>query len=121
MKDKITQIHKEYIPNSKQVFWEFQKEIERINQLSGWLPTEADLESKWFIPAKIALVHSEVSELLEGVRNKDHDNQLEEIADIFIRLFDLCSNMKIYDIPIWIENKIQKNEKRSFKHDGKTV
>jgi NTP pyrophosphatase (non-canonical NTP hydrolase) len=40
--------------------------------------------------AKLALVHSEVTEVLEALRkNQGNDKVTEEFADIFIRCFDL--------------------------------
>jgi NTP pyrophosphatase (non-canonical NTP hydrolase) len=48
-----------------------------------------------FILSKLALVHSEVSEVLEAVRKEKGDQQVvEEMADIIIRLLDLYSGMK---------------------------
>jgi NTP pyrophosphatase (non-canonical NTP hydrolase) len=105
----------------EQVFWDLQKEIDRVNYLNGWSPTQEDLDNKWFIPAKIALIHSEATELLEGYRNNDFENQKEEIADIFIRLFDVCTNLGIWGIEKEILKKIKKNEKRGHKHGGKKI
>ena len=68
-----------------------------------------------------ALLHSEVTEILEGYRNDDHANVIEEIADTFIRLFDLCSNINHYDIETSIADKLRKNLKRGIKHGGKKV
>lgn len=48
-----------------------------------------------FILAKLALIHSEVSEVLEAVRKeKGHDAIMEEFCDIFIRSFDLIQAMR---------------------------
>ena len=45
---------------------------------------------------KIALVHSEVTEVLEAIRkNKGSKEVVEEMADIIIRLLDLYSAMHI--------------------------
>lgn len=43
---------------------------------------------------KLALVHSEVTEVLEAIRkNKGSENVVEEMADIIIRLLDLYAAM----------------------------
>lgn len=43
-----------------------------------------------FVLAKLALIHSEVSEVLEAYRKQQgSDKILEEFADIFIRTYDL--------------------------------
>jgi NTP pyrophosphatase (non-canonical NTP hydrolase) len=48
-----------------------------------------------FVLAKLALVHSEVSEVLEAVRKQQGDDKVvEEMADIIIRLLDLYAGMK---------------------------
>lgn len=48
-----------------------------------------------FVLSKLALVHSEVSEVLEAVRKEKGDQQVvEEMADIIIRLLDLYAGMK---------------------------
>ena len=43
---------------------------------------------------KLALVHSEVTEVLEAIRkNKGSENTVEEMADVIIRLLDLYAAM----------------------------
>ena len=41
----------------------------------------------------VALVHSEVSEALEGFRNRDMENVVEELADVKIRLHDFAQGL----------------------------
>lgn len=66
----------------------------------------------------LALIHSEVSEALEADREGDTKNFAEELADVVIRVFDLCGSRKI-DLGKEIEKKMAKNEKREYKHGGK--
>ncbi len=100
------------------------EEARRINDLNGWtFPKnghELFYNDNYFIPTKLCLIHSEVSEALEAFRISDGENFGEEIADIFIRLFDLCSVL-VPDIEEQINKKLEKLEKRSFKHGGKRV
>ncbi len=63
----------------------------------------------------IALIHSEVSEALEADRKGDYDNFVEEIADVCIRIFDLCGSMGI-DLNKAIEEKMEINHGREYKH-----
>ncbi len=63
----------------------------------------------------LMLVVTEVAEAMEGYRHQDHDNFREELADTFIRLFDLCGGMNI-DIQAEIAKKAEKNKARPYKH-----
>lgn len=82
----------------------YRDEFEALNDLkqrcyaasanAGWWDY-SDVEREWAYPTKIALIHSEVSEMLEGLRKglpDDHlpNRSMEEVeaADILIRLFD---------------------------------
>lgn len=74
---------------------------------AGWWdrPTDGDKilsQDVELYAAKIALIHSEVSEMLEGLRKGLRDNHLPlysaeevEAADIFIRLADYCGKRNI--------------------------
>lgn len=63
----------------------------------------------------LMLIVTEISEAMEGYRMRDKENFNEEIADTFIRLFDLCGGLKI-DIEKEIMKKMEKNKKRPYKH-----
>jgi NTP pyrophosphatase (non-canonical NTP hydrolase) len=74
----------------------------------------------------IAIMHSELSEALEGLRHNnppsDHIPQFtiieEEMADVIIRIMDAAQafNWRIAEA---IQAKIQFNLTRAFKHGGK--
>jgi NTP pyrophosphatase (non-canonical NTP hydrolase) len=68
---------------------------------------------------KIALIHSEVSEALEGIRKSQFDAHLPhrqagevELADALIRIFDLAGFMK-YDLEAAYREKRAYNEIRA--------
>ncbi len=61
------------------------------------------------------LIVTELSEAMDAYRTRDEDNFREEIADAFIRLFDLCGGMDI-DICREIARKSEKNKARLYKH-----
>lgn len=83
-----------------------------IAQSKGWH------EEKRETGTILALIHSEVSEALEADRKGDNENFAEELADIVIRVFDLCGSRNI-DLGTEIEKKMKKNEQREYKHGGK--
>lgn len=64
------------------------------NRVAGWWDGEPTTET---YATKIALIHSEVSEMLEGLRKGTDDDHLKgelmehvEAADVLIRLLDYC-------------------------------
>jgi NTP pyrophosphatase (non-canonical NTP hydrolase) len=63
----------------------------------------------------LMLVVTELAEAMESYRVQDDANFREEIADTFIRLFDLCGGLNI-DITQEIIKKAEKNKKRPYKH-----
>ncbi len=63
----------------------------------------------------LMLVVTEVGEAMEGYRKQDTENFREELADTFIRLFDLCGGLGI-DIQAEIIKKAEKNKSRPYKH-----
>lgn len=75
-----------------------------------------------FMLAKLALVHSEVSEVLEAMRKQmDEEKVVEEIADVLIRLLDFYQGAKTCG---WVtssldevyEKKMAKNKERPKMH-----
>lgn len=71
-----------------------------------------------FVPTKLALIASEVSEALEAHRTKDDAHIAEELADVVIRTMDLSEALGI-DLAEAILKKAKANEARSFKHGDK--
>lgn len=73
---------------------------------------------------RIALIHSELSEALEGLRKPeaahsdkiDRANIVEELADIVIRTFDFAGFLHI-DLASAIMDKILFNASRPYKHN----
>jgi NTP pyrophosphatase (non-canonical NTP hydrolase) len=67
------------------------------------------------ISTRLMLIVAEVSEALEGLRKNDAENFREELADVAIRLFDLCGGLDI-DLETEIITKMAINKTRSYKH-----
>ena len=71
---------------------------------------------------KLALVHSEVTEVLEAIRkNKGSQEIVEEIADILIRTLDLYAAMRNatfveHSLDEILFNKMEKNKARPKLH-----
>ena len=67
------------------------------------------------IATRLMLIVSELGEALEALRHDDRDNFREELADVAIRLADLCGGLCI-DLEAEILKKMRKNKTREYKH-----
>jgi len=71
---------------------------------------------------KLALVHSEVTEVLEAIRkNQGSEKVVEEMADVIIRLLDIYAAMRneeelIHSLDEVLESKLNKNKERPKLH-----
>lgn len=89
---------------------------------SGWwnnLQTGEDLRGNRNVPELLCLIHSEVSEAMEGHRKNLMDDKLPhrkmievELADAAIRIFDMAGGMG-YDLAGAIAEKLQYNASRA--------
>lgn len=100
---------------------ELGKEIVKINTANGWnVLKPEEWADTYKIPGVLALIHSEVSEALEGFRHDDKENFAEELADVIIRVLDCSAGLGI-DIDAVITAKLEKNKARGYHHGGKRV
>lgn len=88
----------------------------RASKEAGWWPENPDIET---YATKIALIHSETSEMLEGLRKGKPDDHLPqysaeavEAADLFIRLADYCGARNI-DLALMVQKKMRYNAERA--------
>ena len=89
---------------------------------SGWwndLATGEDLRGKKNVGELLCLVHSEISEAMEGARKNLQDDKLPhrkaidvELADAVIRIFDMAGGMG-YDVAGAIAEKLAYNASRA--------
>jgi NTP pyrophosphatase (non-canonical NTP hydrolase) len=86
---------------------------------------DRDALKKLFGAQRIALMHSELSEGLEGHRKDLQDDHLShrtsfevELADTLIRILDACGHYNI-DIQGAVEEKLNYNRSRPYKHGKK--
>lgn len=92
------------------------------------------MEEQNLVPVKISLIHSEISEGLEGYRKNKMDDHLPhrknlevELADAVIRIFDLAGALR-FDLGTAIAEKMTYNAQRAdhkpenrAKADGKRI
>ena len=103
--------------------------MESFNQLASVIHETAISKGFWEGPInhdkignKLALVHSEVTEVLEAIRkNKGSKEIVEEMSDVIIRLLDLYSAMSIagfieHNIDEELNLKMKKNNSRQRLH-----
>lgn len=76
-----------------------------------------------FYIKQMAMIHSEVSEILEALRKEQGDEAIiTEMADVLIRLFDLYAGMRVdgYFEGLLLENvllsKVEQNKLRPRMH-----
>lgn len=100
---------------------ELARTINEINLGNGWkIATEESWEDERHIPTLLCLIHSEISECLEGFRQGDRENVAEELADALIRILDLAGGLGI-DIDDEVQVKLTVNRARGHKHGGKVI
>lgn len=92
---------------------EFIRECHTIAKDKGWWENERNDGEL------IALMHSELSEALEAMRNHaKKDDVAEELADCCIRIFDYCGARQI-DLEEVLLKKMEYNKNRTYRHGKK--
>lgn len=97
--------------------------ITKDNRANGWDPiVPAYWQDPHLIATKLALIHSEISEALEAVREggDPHGNFAEEMADTVIRILELTHGLEI-NLETAINEKLERNRLRGYRHGGKRL
>ena len=92
------------------------REVHELAKSKGWWEEERS------IPELLCLIHSEISEALEGYRMRIPDGERgcigEELADAVIRIWDMCDYLNI-DIAKEVNEKHKYNHSREYRHGNK--
>jgi len=93
-----------------------------LNELSALAHSIAKEKGFWDTERRtsevLMLIVTEVAEACQADRKGDYPKFKEEIADVFIRLFDLCGSLEI-DIEKEIKSKMEINKSRPRLHNRK--
>lgn len=98
------------------------KEVHDTSTEKGFLrhaPTTIDDEhDARMVLSYLALIHTEVSEAVEEAREGDVSKMGEELADVILRVTQLCYTMEI-PLDSLVHDKLIFNKTRPYKHGGK--
>ena len=107
---------------------EMQGMVHELAVKKGWWDHVNEELTTDMILSKLALIHSEVSEAVEAVRDgklepwRDENGKPEgmaiELADAVIRIADLCQRLGL-DLQDAIETKHDYNKGRAYRHGGR--
>ena len=99
------------------LFHKFVKEVHDWSESQGFWKDESQSRKVDFQLAKLALVHTEVSEACEDVRRGKLDELPLELADIIIRTVNFASHYGI-DIESALSQKMEVNHRRQVLKEG---
>ena len=123
---------KKVYPKAMEEIVEFAEHyVMRVNKANGWFDESRSMGDE------VALIHSEVSEMLEAYRVWGYDDATpesdsldsplmkpegvgSEVADVFIRLLDFCYRHNV-DLSKEFFRKMAYNETRGYRHGGKKI
>jgi NTP pyrophosphatase (non-canonical NTP hydrolase) len=109
---------------------EMQTQVHALATEKGW-HEDRDMSNPHVVASMLCLIHSEVSEALECVRDGEFELELvglkqkpcgfpSELADVVIRCLDLAEAMGI-DLQAVIEQKHEFNKTRPHRHGNKAL
>ncbi|KHD34099.1 nucleotide pyrophosphohydrolase [Clostridium acetobutylicum] len=116
---KINELVKEAYNNAfEHGFWDDFKTIQSVADdipfSEEYRETKKTLKNN-AICTRLMLITGEVAEAMEGLRKNDMNNFKEELADVAIRLGDLCGGLG-FDLEEEIKKKMEINKSREYKH-----
>lgn len=122
MVSKIMELEARYETEKRKEFDRLGEEIHATNVAKGFW-SEPVMMDKYV--AKLALIHSELTEVLEALRkSQGADKVTEEFADVLIRTFDLYDTLveageadpELYGV---MRDKMEVNKNRAPKHGNR--
>lgn len=108
-----------YIPDAKYTISTWQRFLHQYNRFAGWYSNLDGTPKERNVPEMLCLIHSEISEAMEGYRKNLPDDKLPhrpmvevELADAFIRICDLAGYLGL-DLEGAVIEKFNYNKSRA--------
>jgi len=98
-----------------------------LNEYADWIKRLNDKKGFWWywndpkgIGTALCLIHSEVSEALEELRDLDKNGVIDELMDVIVRCLHLVRCIDdLLDIDTLMRQILVKSEERPYKHGGR--
>lgn len=96
--------------------WNRARLILEYHHSNNDIPESFDKKQSYLIDlAEMGLMHTEISEAMEEIRNGNREKAVIELAGCVVRVLCYCENQK-FDLEKYILSELERNKKRELYH-----